>query len=87
MDPVVVPKEPRQLRAAANETSEAFDALDRQTLELPQSDGRIGLSELGPWTRGPNTRGPWSRRLGRTTMSVLLSSPVERKPLLPPALP
>lgn len=25
--------------------------------------------------------------LGRTTTSILLSSPVERKPLLPPALP
>ena len=87
MDPVVVPKEPRQLRAAANETSEAFDALDRQILELLQSDGRIGLSELGPWTRGPSTRGPWSWRLGRTATSVLLPSPVEWRPLLPPALP
>ena len=41
------PKEPRQLRAAAEETSVAFDALDRQILELLQSDGRIKLSELG----------------------------------------
>ncbi|MEU5886024.1 Lrp/AsnC family transcriptional regulator [Streptomyces sp. NPDC047461] len=41
------PKEPRHLRAAAEETSVAFDALDRQILELLQSDGRIKLSELG----------------------------------------
>ncbi|MEV5310438.1 Lrp/AsnC family transcriptional regulator [Streptomyces sp. NPDC052610] len=41
------PKEPRHLRTAANETSVAFDALDRQILELLQSDGRIKLSELG----------------------------------------
>jgi Lrp/AsnC family leucine-responsive transcriptional regulator len=41
------PKEPRHLRAAADETSVAFDALDRQILELLQSDGRIKLSELG----------------------------------------
>lgn len=45
--PAAAPKEPRQLRAAANETSAAFDALDRQILELLQSDGRIKLSELG----------------------------------------
>ncbi|WP_199924720.1 Lrp/AsnC family transcriptional regulator [Streptomyces sp. WM6386] len=41
------PKEPRHLRAATDETSVAFDALDRQILELLQSDGRIKLSELG----------------------------------------
>lgn len=41
------PKEPRQLRSAASETSVAFDALDRQILELLQTDGRIKLSELG----------------------------------------
>ncbi|GGX34794.1 Lrp/AsnC family transcriptional regulator [Streptomyces lomondensis] len=41
------PKEPRHLRAPANETPVAFDALDRQILELLQTDGRIKLSELG----------------------------------------
>ncbi|MFB6844327.1 Lrp/AsnC family transcriptional regulator [Streptomyces sp. NPDC056373] len=41
------PKEPRQLRTAADETSVAFDALDRQILQLLQTDGRIKLSELG----------------------------------------
>ncbi|MDH6452990.1 MULTISPECIES: Lrp/AsnC family transcriptional regulator [unclassified Streptomyces] len=41
------PKEPRRLREAADETSVAFDALDRQILELLQTDGRIKLSELG----------------------------------------
>ncbi|MFI6489764.1 Lrp/AsnC family transcriptional regulator [Streptomyces sp. NPDC050564] len=46
-DSAAAPKEPRQLRAATNETSVAFDALDRQILELLQSDGRIKLSELG----------------------------------------
>ncbi|MHA5051976.1 Lrp/AsnC family transcriptional regulator [Streptomyces sp. SD15] len=46
-DPAAAPKEPRQLRAAAHETSVAFDALDRQILELLQGDGRIKLSELG----------------------------------------
>jgi Lrp/AsnC family leucine-responsive transcriptional regulator len=46
-DPAEAPKEPRHLRAAANETSVAFDALDRQILEQLQSDGRIKLSELG----------------------------------------
>ncbi|MFF7882791.1 Lrp/AsnC family transcriptional regulator [Streptomyces sp. NPDC007896] len=46
-DPAAVPKEPRLPRAVANETSVAFDALDRQILELLQSDGRIKLSELG----------------------------------------
>ncbi|MFH9590771.1 Lrp/AsnC family transcriptional regulator [Streptomyces luteogriseus] len=42
-----VPKEPRQLRTAADETSVAFDAVDRQILLLLQTDGRIKLSELG----------------------------------------
>ncbi|MFC3575507.1 Lrp/AsnC family transcriptional regulator [Streptomyces yaanensis] len=46
-DPVAAPKEPRHLRAATNETSVAFDALDRQILQQLQSDGRIKLSELG----------------------------------------
>ncbi|MFE2968707.1 Lrp/AsnC family transcriptional regulator [Streptomyces sp. NPDC059340] len=46
-DPAAVPKEPRLPRAVANETSAGFDALDRQILELLQSDGRIKLSELG----------------------------------------
>ena len=41
------PKEPRQLRTAADETSAAFDALDRQILRLLQTVGRIKLSELG----------------------------------------
>ncbi|MFF7491086.1 Lrp/AsnC family transcriptional regulator [Streptomyces luteogriseus] len=41
------PKEPRQLRTAADETSAAFDAVDRQILLLLQTDGRIKLSELG----------------------------------------
>ena len=31
--PAEAPKEPRRLRAAANETSVAFDALDRQILD------------------------------------------------------
>ncbi|MFK0025481.1 Lrp/AsnC family transcriptional regulator [Streptomyces sp. NPDC090798] len=46
-DPAAAPKEPRQPRAAARETSVAFDEVDRQILELLQSDGRIRLSELG----------------------------------------
>jgi Lrp/AsnC family leucine-responsive transcriptional regulator len=46
-DPVIAPKEPRRLRVAADETSVAFDALDRQILRLLQTDGRIKLSELG----------------------------------------
>lgn len=51
-DRAVLPKEPRQLRAAADGTSAAyaataFDAVDRQILELVQTDGRIKLSELG----------------------------------------
>ncbi len=45
--PAAAPKEPRHLRSAANETSVAFDALDRQILQLLQTDGRIKLSELG----------------------------------------
>ncbi|MDQ0583559.1 Lrp/AsnC family transcriptional regulator [Streptomyces rishiriensis] len=45
--PAVVPKEPRHSRGVADETSVAFDALDRQILELLQTDGRIKLSELG----------------------------------------
>jgi Lrp/AsnC family leucine-responsive transcriptional regulator len=40
-------KEPRRPRVAAEETSVAFDALDRQILALLQTDGRIKLSELG----------------------------------------
>jgi Lrp/AsnC family leucine-responsive transcriptional regulator len=46
-DQAAVPKEPRHLRPAASESSVAFDALDRQILELLQTDGRIKLSELG----------------------------------------
>ncbi|WP_199830092.1 Lrp/AsnC family transcriptional regulator [Streptomyces viridochromogenes] len=46
-DQAAVPKEPRHLRPATVETSVAFDALDRQILELLQTDGRIKLSELG----------------------------------------
>ncbi|MFD9395106.1 Lrp/AsnC family transcriptional regulator [Streptomyces sp. NPDC060000] len=45
--PAAAPKEPRQVRAVADETSVAFDAVDRQILELLQTDGRIKLSELG----------------------------------------
>ncbi|MFE2260732.1 Lrp/AsnC family transcriptional regulator [Streptomyces griseosporeus] len=45
--PASAPKEQRHLRPAANETSPAFDALDRQILQLLQTDGRIKLSELG----------------------------------------
>lgn len=45
--PAAVPKEPRRMRAAAVETSVAFDTVDRQILELLQTDGRIKLSELG----------------------------------------
>lgn len=45
--PASAPKEHRHLRPAANETSAAFDALDRQILQLLQTDGRIKLSELG----------------------------------------
>ncbi|MDF3148245.1 MULTISPECIES: Lrp/AsnC family transcriptional regulator [unclassified Streptomyces] len=46
-DQASVPKEPRHLRPAADEISVAFDAVDRQILELLQTDGRIRLSELG----------------------------------------
>ncbi|WP_406006681.1 Lrp/AsnC family transcriptional regulator [Streptomyces sp. NBC_00637] len=45
--PAVAPKEPRDSRAAADGTSVAFDAVDRQILELLQTDGRMKLSELG----------------------------------------
>ena len=45
--PAAVPKEPRHSRAGADETSVAFDAVDRQILQLLQTDGRIKLSELG----------------------------------------
>ena len=45
--PAGIPKEPRQSRAPANETSAVFDVLDRQILELLQTDGRVKLSELG----------------------------------------
>ncbi|MFE2558444.1 Lrp/AsnC family transcriptional regulator [Streptomyces sp. NPDC059352] len=42
------PKEPRPARPAAHESSAvAFDPIDRQILDLLQSDGRIKLSELG----------------------------------------
>ena len=44
----VAPKEPRHSRSVTEETSAAvFDAVDRQILDLLQSDGRIKLSELG----------------------------------------
>lgn len=46
-DTATAPKEPRQLRAVASETSVAFDGVDRRILELLQTDGRIRLSELG----------------------------------------
>ncbi|MGW1883016.1 Lrp/AsnC family transcriptional regulator [Streptomyces sp. NPDC001970] len=46
--PAAAPKEPRHLRATAEETSAAaFDQVDRRILELVQTDGRIKLSELG----------------------------------------
>ncbi|MDV9171724.1 Lrp/AsnC family transcriptional regulator [Streptomyces sp. W16] len=45
--PAAAPKEPRHSRATANETSVAFDGLDREILQLLQTDGRIKLSELG----------------------------------------
>jgi len=45
---VVSPKEPRPPRPATVETTAgAFDPIDRQILDLLQSDGRIKLSELG----------------------------------------
>ncbi|MDX2559240.1 Lrp/AsnC family transcriptional regulator [Streptomyces sp. TX20-6-3] len=169
----VAPKEPRHSRSATEETSVAvFDAVDRQIMDLLQSDGRIKLSELGRRVRlspaavtervrrleaggaitgygahvsparlgygiqafirvnphgGYNLRHPrtleliarpeilevhhvvgedcWilkvavtdtvhledvleqTSALGRTTTSIVLSSPVDRKPLLPPARP
>jgi len=43
----VAPKEPRHSRAGTDETPVAFDRLDRQILQLLQTDGRIKLSELG----------------------------------------
>ncbi|MEU0663531.1 Lrp/AsnC family transcriptional regulator [Streptomyces lavendulocolor] len=47
-DPAVAPKEQRHPRPAADGTTAGpFDALDRQILELLQTDGRIRLSELG----------------------------------------
>ncbi|MER6672304.1 Lrp/AsnC family transcriptional regulator [Streptomyces sp. NPDC000983] len=42
-----VPKEPRRSRGTAEETLAGFDAVDRQILQLLQTDGRIKLSELG----------------------------------------
>ena len=45
--PAAAPKEPRHSRAGGDETSVAFDAVDRQILLLLQTDGRIKLSELG----------------------------------------
>ncbi|MFD8638709.1 Lrp/AsnC family transcriptional regulator [Streptomyces zaomyceticus] len=46
--PAAAPKEPRQTRSFTDGTSAgAFDAIDRQILDLLQSDGRIKLSELG----------------------------------------
>lgn len=42
-----VPKEPRNSRALTHDSSPAFDQVDRQLLELVQSEGRIKLSELG----------------------------------------
>ncbi|MFD7975727.1 Lrp/AsnC family transcriptional regulator [Streptomyces sp. NPDC059071] len=166
----VAPKEPRPARPATVETTAAaFDPIDRQILDLLQSDGRIKLSELGRRVRlspaavtervrrleacgaitgygaqiaparlgygiqafirvnphgGYNLKHPrtleliarpeirevhhvvgedcWilkvavtdtvhleeileqTSALGRTTTSIVLSSPVERKPLLPP---
>ncbi|MFI2764366.1 Lrp/AsnC family transcriptional regulator [Streptomyces echinatus] len=46
-DTGALPKEPRQTRAVANETSVALDGVDRDILRLLQTDGRIRLSELG----------------------------------------
>ncbi|GAA1351007.1 Lrp/AsnC family transcriptional regulator [Streptomyces beijiangensis] len=46
-DLVAVPKETRSSRPAANESSSGFDAVDRQLLELVQTEGRLKLSELG----------------------------------------
>lgn len=41
--PAEAPKEPRRLRAAANETSVAFDVLDRQILERTSVLGGVGV--------------------------------------------
>jgi Lrp/AsnC family leucine-responsive transcriptional regulator len=46
-DKAAAPKGQRHLRSVADETAVAFDAVDRQILELLQTDGRIKLSELG----------------------------------------
>ncbi|MER5784917.1 Lrp/AsnC family transcriptional regulator [Streptomyces mobaraensis] len=46
-DPAVLPKEPRYPRAAANDSTAAFDAVDRRLIGLLQAEGRITLSELG----------------------------------------
>jgi Lrp/AsnC family leucine-responsive transcriptional regulator len=47
-DAAAAPKEPRQVRPAAHETTAAgIDQVDRQILGLVQTDGRIKLSELG----------------------------------------
>ncbi|MFJ4581309.1 Lrp/AsnC family transcriptional regulator [Streptomyces echinatus] len=46
-DTGAVPKEQRQTRAVADETSVALDGVDRDILRLLQTDGRIRLSELG----------------------------------------
>ncbi|MBT2368555.1 Lrp/AsnC family transcriptional regulator [Streptomyces sp. ISL-10] len=47
-DRAAAPKEPRQPRSAADETSvAALDAVDRHILQILQSDGRVKLSELG----------------------------------------
>ncbi|WP_329123036.1 Lrp/AsnC family transcriptional regulator [Streptomyces sp. NBC_01465] len=46
-DLVAVPKETRSSRPATNESSSGFDAVDRQLLELVQTEGRLKLSELG----------------------------------------
>ncbi|MFJ7128363.1 Lrp/AsnC family transcriptional regulator [Streptomyces sp. NPDC098101] len=49
--PALAPKEPRRSRGIADETPAAphaaFDPVDRQILDLLQTDGRIKLSELG----------------------------------------
>ncbi|MEU5433234.1 Lrp/AsnC family transcriptional regulator [Streptomyces sp. NPDC020719] len=42
-----VPKESRSSRGTANDSSPAFDQVDRHLLELVQAEGRIKLSELG----------------------------------------
>ncbi|MEE1757113.1 Lrp/AsnC family transcriptional regulator [Streptomyces sp. SP18CS02] len=46
--PATAPKERRHVPNAADETTASpFDPVDRQILELVQTDGRIRLSELG----------------------------------------